>query len=239
LCERKEGVYNGTPYVVIQRKLRGNHLSLVYEGRTGSEVSVLDSGENLMKEDEQSKAKAKDEDEGEALGLAAIKERLERLEAKLDALVSVGTNSSATDENDEDNKKEKDSYDKKARDAKCMDEESDKKKDEDKKGAMDAAEFRKSFYTEMAEREELTKAASEYIGVFDAADKTLQETAVYIAGKLELQCPKGHEKTAIKAFLAGKKSVSINSTVSAMDKKPVVSNQMTAHFDRLRQRGKA
>lgn len=37
------GVAEGQPYDVIQRKLRGNHLSLVDEGRMGSAVAVLDA----------------------------------------------------------------------------------------------------------------------------------------------------------------------------------------------------
>ena len=36
------GVYEGQAYEVIQRQLRGNHLALVDEGRTGSDVAVQD-----------------------------------------------------------------------------------------------------------------------------------------------------------------------------------------------------
>lgn len=36
------GIYNGESYDAIQRMLRGNHLALVDEGRSGSDVSVLD-----------------------------------------------------------------------------------------------------------------------------------------------------------------------------------------------------
>lgn len=36
------GVYNGIPYDAVQRRLRGNHLALVREGRMGPDVAVLD-----------------------------------------------------------------------------------------------------------------------------------------------------------------------------------------------------
>ena len=37
------GTYNGKPFDVIQRKIRGNHLAVVPEGRMGSDVAVLDA----------------------------------------------------------------------------------------------------------------------------------------------------------------------------------------------------
>jgi|SRR5690348_2865893 len=42
LYERSEGVYNGMHYDAIQRNIRGNHLALVSEGRSGKDVAVLD-----------------------------------------------------------------------------------------------------------------------------------------------------------------------------------------------------
>ena len=42
LYDPTPGTYDGKPYVLIQRKMRGNHLALVGKGRMGSEVAVLD-----------------------------------------------------------------------------------------------------------------------------------------------------------------------------------------------------
>lgn len=36
------GVWNGQPYDAVQRQIRGNHIALVREGRSGPEVAVLD-----------------------------------------------------------------------------------------------------------------------------------------------------------------------------------------------------
>lgn len=43
LYEKAPGVYNGQSYDFIQREIRGNHLALVEEGRSGHDVAVLDS----------------------------------------------------------------------------------------------------------------------------------------------------------------------------------------------------
>lgn len=42
IYEKKNGVYDGQSYDFIQRNLRGNHVALVDEGRSGSDVAVLD-----------------------------------------------------------------------------------------------------------------------------------------------------------------------------------------------------
>lgn len=42
------GVFEGKPYDAVQRKLRGNHLALVREGRMGPDVAVLDHGTDRL-----------------------------------------------------------------------------------------------------------------------------------------------------------------------------------------------
>src|SRR6185437_9614816 len=42
LYEYNPGVYNGDSYDFIQKEIRGNHLALVEEGRSGHDVSVMD-----------------------------------------------------------------------------------------------------------------------------------------------------------------------------------------------------
>lgn len=38
--EKQDGVYNGEPYNYIQRKIRGNHLAIVHQGRAGSKARI-------------------------------------------------------------------------------------------------------------------------------------------------------------------------------------------------------
>ena len=40
--EYKPGVFNGVPYTYVQRRIRGNHLATVDDGRMGPEVAVMD-----------------------------------------------------------------------------------------------------------------------------------------------------------------------------------------------------
>lgn len=42
LYDIQSGVYNGQKYDAIQRQIRGNHIALVEEGRSGKDVAVLD-----------------------------------------------------------------------------------------------------------------------------------------------------------------------------------------------------
>lgn len=42
LYEKLAGVYNGDNYDFVQKEIRGNHLALVSEGRSGHDVSVMD-----------------------------------------------------------------------------------------------------------------------------------------------------------------------------------------------------
>lgn len=73
LYDMTPGTYNGEHYDGIQREIRGNHLALVQEGRSGSDIAVLDqkhtftfsldSRSLIMAKEKQSKVSVKDEAE--------------------------------------------------------------------------------------------------------------------------------------------------------------------------------
>lgn len=46
--EPREGVFEGQAYQYVQRKIRGNHTALVNEGRSGPDVSIMDSAMDCM-----------------------------------------------------------------------------------------------------------------------------------------------------------------------------------------------
>lgn len=48
LYELARGTYDGVPYDAIQREIRGNHLALVDEGRSGPDVAVLDHNHKFI-----------------------------------------------------------------------------------------------------------------------------------------------------------------------------------------------
>ncbi|HGN0024297.1 TPA: DUF2213 domain-containing protein [Proteus mirabilis] len=98
------GVYEGVAYEVVQRCLRGNHLALVDEGRTGPDVAVLDhlvitiDTKELIRMNEEENKEKQTTDEG-----AFTPEQLEALKAIIkEAITSAKP---ATDDEPEDKDK--------------------------------------------------------------------------------------------------------------------------------------
>jgi uncharacterized protein len=54
------GVYNGIPYTYVQRRIRGNHLATVDDGRMGPEVAVMDGSETTSLEKSEMSKKQKE-----------------------------------------------------------------------------------------------------------------------------------------------------------------------------------
>ena len=96
----ESGIFNGEKYDFVQRDIRGNHLALVDEGRSGHDVAVLDhfkftfdSKELKMPDKEDYEDKKGDlskpadgaKDEGE-MGIAECREMLKKIAERLDAM---------------------------------------------------------------------------------------------------------------------------------------------------------
>lgn len=85
------GVYNGIRYDAIQRNIRGNHLALVDEGRSGPDVAVLDSmkftfdSRGLVMPD-MKKPEDKAKDEGEEMTLAELVTMVKGIAEKVNAM---------------------------------------------------------------------------------------------------------------------------------------------------------
>ena len=56
----------------------------------------------------------------------------------------------------------------------------------------------------IAQRDALAKQVSEFVGAFDASEKTAQQVAEYAVSKLEIPAKKGGEIDAVKAFMHGR-----------------------------------
>ncbi len=91
IYEYNPGVYNGERYDFVQRDIRGNHLALVDEGRSGHEVAVLDhfrftfDSKGLVMAD-MMKPDAKDESEPE-MTMAECREMLRKISERLDGMM--------------------------------------------------------------------------------------------------------------------------------------------------------
>ena len=58
--EYAPGSFNGIPYTYVQRRIRGNHLATVDDGRMGPEVAVMDGSETLLTEKPEMSKKQKE-----------------------------------------------------------------------------------------------------------------------------------------------------------------------------------
>ena len=222
----EDGVYNGMPYQIVQRKLRGNHLASVNEGRSGHQVAVLDHKETL---DGVSKMDEEKKDEAVLSSLEAI---VKRLEASLEKLIGAQEKEEAEIAADEREEMKEDEYAEDEKEEKKDEKEEETPKEEGK--AMDAAELTKNIFSEISRRDALAKRAfkDERVGVFDASEMTLEETARYVVKKLGISCPKGHENSVLSGYFAAasvSKPVETGTNAragSAMDGKSVKSPQI-------------
>lgn len=216
------GIWNGQPYDAIQRKIRGNHLALVDQGRMGPDCSVLDhltftfdAKELNMADKEDKKTDVKDESEEMTLGevCAMLKTLAPQVKSLTESMAAMGSGGgSAAGALDGDDKEKKDD----------KSEGKDEKEEKDKKGeGMDAAlrtvaesvgslraeldgikkGSMKAFMGHISQRDALASKLVPFIGTFDHAEKTLEEVAVYGAEKLGIKTAKGHEHVAVEAYL--------------------------------------
>lgn len=220
------GFWNGQPYDVVQRKLRGNHLALVDEGRMGPDVRVLDhmvftaDAKEISPVDEEMKKM-----------LAELVARVAKLEAG-----EVGEKPAADEDApppakaeekpaaDEDPAKaeEKPAADEDpaaaAEEAKAMDALSKSikalaaKVDAlSSKPAMDEA----AFVSNLGRKTDLAARIAQHVGVFDHSRMTLPDVVKYGVEKLGLKnVPAGQEAVALDAAL----QVRQVPTVAAMDR---------------------
>lgn len=242
-----KGVFNGQKYDAIQRKIRGNHLALVDEGRSGHDVAVLDQFKFTFDTKGLKMEMEKEKDTKDEMSLEALLEKIEMLEARLMKMEG--------DEDEEEREQKKELYDEDMEEPILDEEEAGPTKgdkegaaeeileggdEEEKKEGMDAAlrkEFRtyrqnafKQIRSEMAQVNSLVEDLSHQVGTFDHADKSLKEIAKYGIRKLGLSCHKGEELSVLKAYLKGKKSISAVATMDTGFRKNG-SNQITAYLN--------
>lgn len=202
------GDWNGQTYDVIQRKIRGNHVALVDEGRMGPDVSVLDhlvftvDAKETMPVDEELKAL-----------LTSIAARLDKLEAAAapveppvapvkdepvvppPAATPPGDNPPAPPVKDEEIPASMDAA--LARIATLE----GKLAAAVAKPAMDET----AIIAMHADRSDLVERLSVHVGTFDHSRMTTEQVAAYGVDKLGIKnVPKGHERVALDAALQAK-----------------------------------
>lgn len=221
LYEIKKGVYNGQKYDAIQRKIRGNHLALVDEGRAGPDVAVLDQYKfafdslelNMM----QPEIKKDEAASAPTLTLESLDAEIKGISGNVAKLMDAFAKMGEAPKEQEpildadpmgnkpcDEKENEDSDEEENKEAKAKDEEQVVAKPKDEmKTPMDAALMRKSIFKEMSQRNKLYEKLSPVIGVFDHEEMPLLEVARYGIRKLGLDAAKGQEVAVLTGYLAG------------------------------------
>lgn len=226
MYEHTPGVWNGQHYDAVQRNIRGNHLALVAEGRTGHDVAVLDRMTFTI--DTKEIAAMADEKTPESGGLSRIKELIAELKpllaeqeeaAAMLAELGLGAGPGSGEEKpvaDEELPPEKVAEEvadeemppaedkgttdmEKAMDAKIAKLEEKLSKIEAGTAAMDSA-----ILGGIADRDTLASKLSDFVGTFDHARMTVQQVAEYGVEKLGVPCAKGAERVAVEAYLHGR-----------------------------------
>ena len=227
------GTFNGESYDVVQRKIRGNHVALVQEGRMGSDIAVLDSQERFAFDAKEKINMAKDIkvalDEGEEVSMTSLIAIIKTLSEKVDKLIGMEKVEQEDEDNlpdDATNEKTEDEDEEKKKDEEKTEDEEEEKKEESK--SMDAALIRKQVIREIGQRDNLAKRLSSVIGTFDHANKSLSEVAIYGVKKLGLTIKKGQEIAALDGYLAAIKAQP-TATVT-MDSKKSNTSEIDAYF---------
>lgn len=229
------GYSNGIKYDAIQRHIRGNHIALVDEGRSGPDVAVLDTAIftfdtmeiiNMHLEDKEMKNEELEIREDEMVKdspedmLRVIQEQLAAMHERIDLLESRGRDEVVEIE---ENPMDMESHEKDMKDNelnKELEKEAHEIHDEKKTEGMDSSLF-KRFKKEASACDKLANRLSHHIGTFDHSDKTLQDIAKYGADKLGLRVAHGHELPAVEGYLiAAAKNKNNSGSAQTMDMYP-------------------
>lgn len=216
---------DGKSYDAIQKRIRGNHLASVPNGRMGKQVAVamdrvIFALDNLNLEPKPNGDNMTTEEK-----LAAALAKIKVLEDKAAAdKKSAQDMKEAEDKKAEDMKKEEGAEDKKPE--KGVDPFPDK---DDKKSGMDAGVFAtmladalapineeiktikssaldaNSVVKALSDKNALAEKASAVVGAFDHSDMDKQAVAKYALDKIGMACDSGQEVATLNGYLAARK----------------------------------
>lgn len=217
------GVWNGLRYDAIQRKIRGNHLALVSEGRMGPDVAVMDHFTFTFDAKELEMAD-QNQDGGNGNGgagemtlsqVAALVGELAPQVAKLtEAFAKLSPGAAATTATPEDN--DSMSGDKGAAGATATPEA--KKDGEGGEGTPAGSGMdERAFVARIAKRDDLAAKISQHVGTFDHKGMTLDDVVTYGCDKLGIKADKGLQAAMLEGYLHAKPAATPAASVSGMD----------------------
>lgn len=227
-----QGVWNGQAYDAIQRKIRGNHLALVTEGRMGPDVAVMDrltftfDAKDITMANETAAAGGEMTLKELADMVKAIAPQLATLQEAVAAMTAAGNAAPAAPAGDAP-KNAMTAAGGEGTPAGTV------SKDEDMTQAMDAAlgkigalEKRiaeltaggeRAVLSQIAKRDALAKSLSAHVGTFDHAEKTYDDVVKYGCEKLGIKVDAGHEAAALSGYLQARPVALPSAQVAGMD----------------------
>lgn len=226
------GVWNGLRYDAIQRKIRGNHLALVTEGRMGPDVAVMDHFTFTFDAKELEMAEENKGGEGGGAGsmtleqVASLVGELAPQVAKLtEAFAKLPPGAAATPtvaEVDNDGMGgDKGAPGAVAAPGAAATPEA-KKDGEGGEGTpagsgMDAAAIERSVLGRIAKRDTLAAKISQHVGTFDHKSMTLDDVVAYGCDKLGIKADKAAQAAVLDGYLQAKPAATPAASVSGMD----------------------
>lgn len=234
------GVWNGLRYDAIQRKIRGNHLALVSEGRMGPDVAVMDHFTFTFDAKELEMAEENKGGEGGGAGsmtleqcVAMVSELAPQVAKLTEAFAKLSPGAAATPAATEvDNNSM--SGDKDATPAAgAAAPAAPAKKDDGGEGTPAGSGMdERAFVARIAKRDDLAAKISQHVGTFDHKSMTLDDVVAYGCDKLGIKADKGQEAAMLAGYLQAKPAGTPAASVSGMDAAPASKggNFVTKHL---------
>lgn len=236
------GVWNGLRYDAVQRKIRGNHLALVSEGRMGPDVAVMDRFTFTIDAKELNMADQNQDGGGTSSGAMTLEQvvslvgELAPQVAKLtEAFAKLSPGAATVPPGEE-------GEDKSAPPAAGG--EPDKKPPVDG-GAEDPAKKdegggegtpagtgmdERAFVLRIAKRDDLANQISRHVGAFDHKCMTLDDVVAYGCDKLKIKAPKGQEAAMLSGYLQAAPAPVPAATVTGMDAAPAKNGNFVSKY---------
>lgn len=209
------GMYNGQPYDAVQRRIRGNHLALVDEGRMGPDVAVLDCADKLTFTFDTAEITAMADPVKIDVQALTVADLMGLIESMKPILVQMGwavpADKTAPAPAADEPPKPADApapaapvaadSPAPAMDAKIKSLEAEIAA---LKGKPVPTVDSKTVMQDIQARDKLAADLSNHIGAFDHAAMTADEVAKYGVQKLGIPCADGAEKAALAGYLHGR-----------------------------------
>lgn len=213
------GEWQGQPYDAVQRCIRGNHLALVDEGRTGPDVAVLDHFTITL--DAKELPAMADENTppaggGEPDQIASAKALIEQLKPMIEGTAEIKqmlTQLLGMEQQEQQNQPPAQTED--APPAAPAAPAAGTAMDAALSGKLDALMKRldkletrpaldSALVAGLAERDALAGKVQAFVGTFDSRAMTAQQVAVYAVEKLGIPAVAGQEVSAVNAWMHGR-----------------------------------